>query len=83
MTKEQDHVTVMACPHCSGSGKVTSPPLPPGKWLPVWWTQWDGERVKAVAGSLSKTGKRLKVRYYVPGHGQIERSVSPKSVEPR
>lgn len=78
-----EKLVITNCPRCHGTGTIAFPTAVPGKWVPVWWTMWDGKRVKAIAGPLSKTGKRVKVRYYVPGQGQIERSVSPKSVEPR
>lgn len=53
------------------------------KWHRVWWRQWDGTIVKAVAGPRSRTGKTVRVRYYITGCGQIERHVSPKNVSPR
>jgi hypothetical protein len=77
------HGRVISCPNCHGTGHVMAPPFASDRWVAVWWTMWDGERVKAIAGPLSRTGKTVKVRYYITGQGQIERNVSPKSVEPR
>lgn len=53
------------------------------KWRRVWWRQWDGTMVKAIAGPRSKTGRTVRVRHYVQGQGQIERYINPKNVSPR
>ena len=56
------------------------------KWVPVWYhmKSYGGqtEKVRAIAGNLSRTGKTVRIRFRGIG-GECERSVSPKNLEPR
>jgi hypothetical protein len=57
----------------------------PERWVPVWWLSAfgkKGERVKAIAGNPSRTGKTVRIRTEGIG-GMIERHVNPKNLEPR
>ena len=67
------------------SNEVVITRKPVETWLPVWWTSCfsaKGKRIKAIAGNPSKTGKTVRIRAYFKG-GVVERSVSPKNLEPR
>jgi hypothetical protein len=57
----------------------------PEKWVPVWWLSCigkKGQRVKAIAGNPSRTGKTVRIRAEGIG-GMIERHVKPENLEPR
>jgi hypothetical protein len=57
----------------------------PEKWIPVWWLTCygkKGQRIRAIAGNPSRTGKTIRIRAQGIG-GMIERSVKPKNLEPR
>jgi hypothetical protein len=56
------------------------------KWMPVWYhmKSYGGktEKVRAIAGNPSRTGKTVRIRFRGIG-GECERNVSPKNLEPR
>lgn len=54
-------------------------------WRPVWWNRCvygSLERIKAIAGPPSKSGKTVHIRAWYPG-GMVERTVKPANIEPR
>lgn len=54
-------------------------------WVPVWWNRCvygKLERIKAIAGPKSKSGKTVHVRAWYPG-GMVERTIKPENLEPR
>jgi hypothetical protein len=58
----------------------------PEQWVPVWWyrlTYGTRERVKAIAGNPSKTGKTVHIRANFKQGGMVDRHVNPKNLEPR
>lgn len=55
----------------------------PEQWVPVWWHRRKGERIQAIAGNPSLTGKTVRVRASFKFGGQVERYVNPKNLEPR
>lgn len=58
----------------------------PEKWVPVWWnrvTYGVHQRIRAIAGNPSKTGKTVRIRARFSSGDMVERSISPKNLEPR
>jgi hypothetical protein len=54
------------------------------KWVPVWYYRAGcAERIRAIAGNPSRTGKTVRIRFKGQYGDQMERSVSPKNLEPR
>jgi hypothetical protein len=57
----------------------------PEQWVPVWWnrcTYGTLERIKAIAGNPSKSGKTIHIRAHYTG-GMVDRHVKPDNLEPR